>query len=301
MTALTVALRESSRASATIRSYVAITKPRIILLLLATTVPAMVVAEGGWPSTMLVIATLVGGAASAAGANAVNCWYDRDIDALMSRTQSRPLVQGEIPPLNAFLFGLALAVGAFAFLWATTNLLAAVLAWAAFLFYVFIYTVWLKRRSSQNIVIGGAAGAFPPMVGWAAVTGELSWAPVIMFAIIFFWTPPHFWALALRIAPDYRKASVPMLPVEAGAVATRRQILAYSIVLLPLTLSLLLTGEVGWLYGAAAGAAGLGFVAIAFGLWKWPERVPSMRLYTFSLAYLAAIFIVMAIDVAILG
>ncbi|MCY3506489.1 MAG: heme o synthase [Chloroflexi bacterium] len=301
MTALGLALRESSRASATIRSYVAITKPRIILLLLATTVPAMVVAEGGWPSTALVIATLVGGAASAAGANAVNCWYDRDIDALMSRTQSRPLVRGEIPPLNAFLFGLALAVGAFAFLWATTNLLAAVLAWAAFLFYVFIYTVWLKRRSSQNIVIGGAAGAFPPMVGWAAVTGELAWAPVIMFAIIFFWTPPHFWALALRIAPDYREASVPMLPVQAGEVATRRQILAYSIVLLPLTLSLLLTGEVGWLYGAVAGAAGLGFVAIAFGLWKWPDRVPSIRLYTFSLAYLAAIFIVMAIDVAILG
>ena len=301
MTALTLALRESSRFSATIRSYVAITKPRIILLLLATTVPAMVVAEGGWPSTMLVLATLVGGAASAAGANAVNCWYDRDIDALMTRTQSRPLVRGEIPPLNALLFGAALGVGAFAFLWATTNLLAATLTSAAFLFYVFVYTMWLKRRSSQNIVIGGAAGAFPPMVGWAAVTGELAWAPVIMFLIVFFWTPPHFWALALRIAPDYREASVPMLPVEAGEVVTRRQILAYSIVLLPLTLSLLLTGTVGWVYGAAAGAAGLGFVAIAFALWRWPERVPSMRLYTYSLAYLAAIFIFMSVDIAILG
>ena len=196
MTALAVALRESSRFSATVRSYVAITKPRIILLLLATTVPAMVVAEGGWPSTMLVLATLVGGAASAAGANAVNCWYDRDIDALMTRTQSRPLVRGEIPPLNALLFGAALGVGAFAFLWATTNLLAAGLTSRPFLFYVFVYTMWLKRRSSQNIVIGGAAGAFPPMVGWAAVTGELAWAPVIMFLIVFFWTPPHFWALA---------------------------------------------------------------------------------------------------------
>ena len=189
MTALALVLRASGRWSATIRSYVAISKPRIILLLLATTVPAMVVAEGGWPSTALVIATLVGGTASAAGANAVNCWYDRDIDALMRRTQSRPLVQGDIPPLNALLFGVALGVGAFAFLWATTNLLAGVLAAAAFLFYVFVYTVWLKRRSSQNIVVGGAAGAFPPMVGWAAVTGELAWAPVIMFAIIFFWTP----------------------------------------------------------------------------------------------------------------
>ncbi len=301
MTALALALRESGRWSATIRSYIAITKPRIILLLLATTVPAMVVAEGGWPSTALVIATLVGGAASAAGANAVNCWYDRDIDALMRRTQSRPLVQGEIPPLNALLFGVALGVGAFAFLWATTNLLAGVLAAAAFLFYVFVYTVWLKRRSSQNIVIGGAAGAFPPMVGWAAVTGELAWAPVIMFAIIFFWTPPHFWALALRIAPDYREAGVPMLPVQAGEVATRRQILGYSLVLVPVTLSLLLTGAVGWVYGAAAGLAGAGFVAIAFALWRWPERVPSMRLYTFSLAYLAAIFIFMGIDITILG
>ncbi len=301
MTALAIALRESSRASATIRSYVAITKPRIILLLLATTVPAMVVAEGGWPSTALVIATLIGGTASAAGANAVNCWYDRDIDALMRRTQSRPLVRGDIAPLNALLFGVALGIGAFAFLWATTNLLAAALAGAAFLFYVFIYTVWLKRRSSQNIVIGGAAGAFPPMVGWAAVTGELAWAPVIMFAIVFFWTPPHFWALALRLAPDYREAGVPMLPVEAGEVSTRRQILLYSLVLVPITLSLVLTGTVGWVYGAVAGAAGLGFVAIAFALWRWPERVPSMRLYTYSLAYLAAIFMVMAVDIAILG
>ena len=301
MTGLALVLRGSGRWSATIRSYVAISKPRIILLLLATTVPAMVVAEGGWPSTALVIATLVGGTASAAGANAVNCWYDRDIDALMRRTQSRPLVQGDIRPLNALLFGVALGVGAFAFLWATTNLLAGVLAAAAFLFYVFVYTVWLKRRSSQNIVVGGAAGAFPPMVGWAAVTGELAWAPVIMFAIIFFWTPPHFWALALRIAPDYREAGVPMLPVQAGEVTTRRQILAYSLVLVPITLSLLLTGTVGWVYGAAAGLAGAGFVAIAFGLWRWPERVPSMRLYTFSLAYLAVIFILMAIDIAILG
>ncbi len=300
MTALALALRGTSRWPATVRRYVAITKPRIILLLLTTTVPAMVVAEGGWPSTALVLATLVGGAASAAGANAVNCWYDRDIDALMRRTQSRPLVRGEIPPLNALLFGAALGVGAFAFLWATANLLAAALAGAAFLYYVFIYTVWLKRRSPQNIVIGGAAGAFPPMVGWAAVTGELAWAPLIMFAIIFFWTPPHFWALALRIAGDYREARVPMLPVESGEAVTRRQILLYSLTLAPLALALLLTGTVGWLYGAVAGAMSLGFATLAFALWHWPARVSSMRLYTYSLAYLAAIFIFMAVDTAIL-
>lgn len=301
MTTLGLALKESSKWTSTILSYVAITKPRIILLLLATTIPAMVVAEGGWPSTALVIATLVGGTASAAGANAVNCWYDRDIDAIMRRTQSRPLVRGVIPPLNALFFGITLGIGAFAFLWATTNLLAAALAGAAFLFYIFIYTMWLKRRSSQNIVIGGAAGAFPPMVGWAAVTGDLTWAPILMFAIIFFWTPPHFWALALRIADDYREAGVPMLPVEAGEAATRRQILAYSIVLIPITLAPLLTGVLGWLYGTVSALAGFGFVAIAFGLWRWPQRVPSMRLYTYSLLYLATIFIVMTVDIAILG
>ncbi len=301
MTAEAVAIQRTSRASTTIRSYVAITKPRIILLLLATTVPAMVVAAGGWPSTTLVIATLAGGAASAAGANAVNCWYDRDIDALMRRTRSRPLVQGTIAPRNALVFGIALGAGAFAFLWATTNVLAAGLAAAAFLFYVFVYTVWLKRRTSQNIVIGGAAGAFPPMVGWAAVTGDLAWAPLIMFAIVFFWTPPHFWALALRLAGDYREASVPMLPVEAGAAATRRQILAYSLVLVPVTLLLPLTGQVGWLYAVAAGLAGLGFVALAFRLWRWPEVMSPMHLYTFSLAYLAAVFLAMAIDIAVIG
>ncbi|HCV00703.1 MAG TPA: protoheme IX farnesyltransferase [Dehalococcoidia bacterium] len=301
MTTLALALKGSGKWTSTILNYVAITKPRIILLLLATTIPAMVVAEGGWPSTALVIATLVGGTASAAGANAVNCWYDRDIDAIMQRTRSRPLVRGVIPPLNALCFGITLGIGAFAFLWATTNLLAATLAGIAFLFYIFIYTMWLKRRSSQNIVIGGAAGAFPPMVGWVAVTGELAWAPILMFAIIFFWTPPHFWALALRIADDYREAGVPMLPVEVGEALTRRQILAYSIVLVPITLTPLLTGTLGWLYGTVTALAGFGFVAIALGLWRWPQHVPSMRLYTYSLFYLATIFIVMTVDIAILG
>ena len=301
MTAEAVALGRPNAAFTTIRNYVALTKPRIVLLLLATTIPAMVVAEGGWPSTWLVLATLIGGATSAAGANAINCWYDRDIDAVMSRTRLRPMATGEIAPWQGLTFGVVLGVIAFAFLWATTNLLAASLAVAALLFYVFVYTAWLKRRSTQNIVIGGAAGAFPPMVGWAAVSGEVTWAPLIMFAIIFVWTPPHFWALALRLADDYRDAGVPMLPVEAGAPATHRQILLYSLVLVPVTLLLPLTGEVGWLYAAAAGLAGIWFVALAFRLWRSPEAISPMRIYTFSLGYLAAVFLAMALDVAILG
>lgn len=301
MTAEAFTLGRPSAALTTLRNYVAITKPRIVLLLLATTVPAMVVAAGGWPSTWLVVATLIGGATSAAGANAVNCWYDRDIDAVMSRTRSRPMATAEIAPWHGLAFGVTLGTAAFVFLWVTTNLLAASLAALAFLFYVFVYTIWLKRRSSQNIVVGGAAGAFPPMVGWAAVSGELAWAPLIMFAIVFVWTPPHFWALALRLADDYRDAGVPMLPVEAGVPATHRQILLYSLVLVPVTLLLPLTGEVGWLYTAAAAFGGLWFVALAFRLWRSPEAISPVRIYTFSLGYLAAIFLAMALDVALLG
>ena len=301
MTAIAGARRVAPRLSAVVRDYVAITKPRIILMLLITTVPAMVVADGGWPSTALVIATLVGGAASAAGANAVNCWYDRDIDALMRRTRARPLPRGAIAPRHALLFGAALGAGAFALLWAAVNPLAAGLTAAAFLFYVFVYTVWLKRRSAQNIVIGGAAGAFPPLVGWAAVTGGIAWPPLVMFAIVFFWTPPHFWALSLRLADDYREAGVPMLPVAAGEAETRRQILAYSLVLAAVSLLLPLTGAVGWLYTAAAGAGGLIFAVLAFRLWRRPDAISPMRLYTFSLVYLAALFLAMALDVAILS
>ena len=182
---------------AAVRNYLSITKPAIILLLLITTVPAMVVAQGGWPSTWLVLATLIGGAASAGGANAVNCWYDRDIDAIMKRTRGRPLVTGEIDPAKGLAFGLALGAGAFVFLYATTTPLAAWLTLGAYLFYTVVYTMWLKRRTPQNIVIGGAAGAFPPMIGWAAVTGDMSWAAVVMFLIVFLWTPPH-WRFASR-------------------------------------------------------------------------------------------------------
>lgn len=285
----------------TIRNYVSLTKPRIIVLLLITTVPAMVVADHGWPSGWLVIATLIGGTLSAGGANAINCWYDRDIDAIMRRTRARPLVTGAIEPAHGLAFGVALGIGAFAFLWATTTLAAALLSMAALLFYVFVYTVWLKRRTPQNIVIGGAAGAFPPMVGWAAVTGDISLAAWVMFAIIFFWTPPHFWALSLRLEGDYAEAGVPMLPVTAGPAYTRIQILRYSVMLVIVSLVLGPAAQLGYIYYAAALGLGGVFIAMAYQLWRKPAITPPMNLYKYSLLYLAILFIAMGVDAAILG
>ena len=285
----------------TIRNYISLTKPRIIVLLLITTVPAMVVAEKGWPDTWLVIATLIGGTLSAGGANAINCWYDRDIDAIMRRTQSRPLVTGAIEPAHGLLFGVGLGVFAFAFLWGTTTLMAAVLATAALLFYVLIYTVWLKRRTPQNIVVGGAAGAFPPMVGWAAVTGDVSLAPLVMFAIIFFWTPPHFWALSLRLEGDYAEAGVPMLPVTNGPAFTRLQILRYSVMLVVVSLMLGPGGELSYIYYATALGTGALFIAMAYQLWRKPAGTPPIRLYKYSLLYLALVFVSMGVDAAVLG
>ncbi len=285
----------------TIRNYISLTKPMIIALLLITTVPAMVVAERGWPSSWLVLATLIGGSLSAGGANAINCWYDRDIDGVMRRTQSRPLVTGEIEPLHGLIFGIALGAFAFGFLWVTTTPMAAALALAALLFYVFIYTVWLKRRTPQNIVIGGAAGAFPPMVGWAAVTGEMSVAAWMMFAIIFFWTPPHFWALALRLEGDYAEAGVPMLPVTNGAGYTRTQILRYSVVLVVVSLLLGPAGDLSFIYYATALATGAAFVAMAARLWRKPASTRPIDLYKYSLLYLALLFVAMGVDAAVLA
>jgi protoheme IX farnesyltransferase len=285
----------------TVRNYVSLTKPRIISLLLITTVPAMVVAHHGWPSTWLVIATLIGGSLSAAGANAINCWYDRDIDAVMRRTQRRPLATGEIEPAHGLAFGVSLGAIAFVFLWATTTFAAAALALAALLFYVFIYTIWLKRRTPQNIVIGGAAGAFPPMVGWAAVTGDISLASVVMFAIIFFWTPPHFWALALRLEGDYAEAGVPMLPVTSGPAYTRLQILRYSVMLVAVSLLLGPAGDLKYIYYATALVSGGAFIGYAWQLFRRHESTPPIRLYKYSLLYLALLFIAMGVDAAILG
>jgi protoheme IX farnesyltransferase len=281
---------------ATIRGYIALTKPGIIVLLLITTVPAMVVADRGWPSNWLILATLIGGTLSAAGADTINCWYDRDIDAVMKRTRNRPLVTGIIQPSHALIFGIALGAIAFIFLWTTTTLAAACLSLSALLFYVFVYTMWLKRRTPQNIVIGGAAGAFPPMVGWAAVTGNVSLAACVMFAIIFFWTPPHFWALALRVRGDYENAGVPMMPVTNGPQYTRIQVLRYSGLLLVISMLLGPAAELSWIYMGTALVGGVVFLALAFQLWLRPGRTSPMRLFTFSLIYLAVIFVAMGLD-----
>lgn len=285
----------------TLRAYISLTKPRIIVLLLVTTVPAMVVAQGGWPGWWLVLATLAGGTLSAGGANTINCWYDRDIDGIMSRTRGRPLVRGVIDPAHALAFGVFLGATAFVFLWAATTLAAALLALTALLFYVFIYTIWLKRRTPQNIVIGGAAGAFPPMVGWAAVTGDVTWASVLMFGLIFLWTPPHFWALALRLKDDYAVAGVPMLPVTHGPAATRRQIVGYTAVLVASSLVLVPVASLGWIYAGTAVAGGGLFAWKAVRLWRRPEVTPPISLYKFSLLYLAVVFIAMGLDTALLG
>jgi len=301
MTIDAVALTSRPLWLTTIRNYIALTKPGIIGLLLVTTVPAMMVADRGWPGTMLVLATLVGGTLSAAGANTINCWYDRDIDAVMRRTRNRPLVTGAIHPNQALTFGIGLGAFAFLFLAVTTSFVAAVLSLAALLFYVLIYTMWLKRRTPQNIVIGGAAGAFPPMVGWAAVTGDVSWASFVMFAIVFFWTPPHFWALALRVRGDYLEAHVPMLPVIKGPAYTRTQVLIYSVLLVAVTLVLGPAGDLGWIYLGSALASGAVFVALAFQLWRRPETTSPMRLFSYSLLYLAIVFAAMGLDALILG
>ena len=285
----------------TVRNYVSLTKPGIIALLLVTTVPAMMVASRGWPGTWLVVATLIGGTLSAGGANAINCWYDRDIDTIMRRTRNRPLVTGAIYPAQALTFGIGLGAFAFLFLAVTTTVVAALFSLTALLFYVFVYTMWLKRRTPQNIVIGGAAGAFPPMVGWAAVTGNVTVASLVMFAIIFFWTPPHFWSLALRMKGDYAEAGVPMLPVTNGAPYTRTQIFMYSLVLVAVSVTLVPAANLGFIYLASAIGSGAVFVGLAGTLWRRPTPGAPMRLFSYSLLYLTIVFVAMGLDAAILG
>jgi len=219
-----------------LKGFVALTKPRIIELLLVETVPTMVVAKRGWPGLWLIVATIIGGALAAGGANAINMYVDRDIDAIMERTKGRPLVTGVVQPTEALIFAIALEIAAFAFLWYFVNLLSAVLAVSAMFFYVFVYTLWLKRRSASNIVIGGAAGAVPVLVGWTAVLNRLDWAPIVLFAIIFYWTPPHFWALAIKYKDDYAAADVPMLPVVRDLGTVTKRIVAYTVLLWALTL-----------------------------------------------------------------
>jgi len=285
----------------TAAAYVSLSKPRIITLLLITTVPAMILANDGLPSLWLMFATVVGGTLAAGGANAFNCYIDRDIDELMHRTQGRPLPLGKIEPANALVFGVTLEVLAFALLALSSNLLAATLALSATWFYVFVYTLWLKRRTPHNIVIGGAAGAVPPLVGWAAVTNNLAVAPVILFAIIFLWTPPHFWALSIKYRDDYARADVPMLPVVATLESTKNQIFAYTLVLVPVSLLLLATGTVGWIYGAAAVVLGGMFIVEAWRLRASEGAAGAMAVFRASIYYLAFIFIAVAADRLILG
>jgi protoheme IX farnesyltransferase len=280
-----------------VAAYVRLTKPRVIELLLVTTVPAMILADGEAPSLMLVLAVLLGGAAAAGGANTINCWIERDRDQLMRRTHDRPLPAGIVDPIHALVFGIALEVFAFAWLAVTVNLLAASLAVSATLFYVFVYTIWLKPRSPQNIVIGGAAGAVPVLVGWAAVTGELAAPAWVLFTIVFFWTPPHFWALALRYHDDYAAAGVPMLPVVKGTAAATRGILVYSLVVVATTLLLAPIGDLGFLYVVAAIVLGLGLVTEAVRLHRDPVR--ALSFFKFSNTYLAALFVAVAADVLI--
>jgi protoheme IX farnesyltransferase len=279
-----------------VRDYVALTKPRIIALLLVTTVATMFVADPSGPSVATLLWTMLGGYLAAGGAGAINHYIDRERDARMARTRGRPLVAGRIAPLHGLVFGVALGALAAAQLAVTVNALAAALALAGLLGYVLVYTVWLKPLTPQNIVIGGAAGAVPPLVGWAAATGGLSADALFPFAIVFLWTPPHFWALALLIKDDYARTGVPMLPVVRGEAETRRQILLYAVVLVAFTLVPVATGLFGWLYLACALALGGGFVGLAATLRRNPSRRAALRLYLSSLLYLALLFAAMAAD-----
>ena len=289
-----VAARRPGRSVAA--AYLALTKPRIIELLLVTTVPTMVVAARGLPDGWLVLATLVGGSLAAGGANAINMVVDRDIDRVMARTRGRPLVTGEITPTAALVFAVVLEVVAFVVLALAVNLLSAVLALSAMLFYVFVYTMWLKRTSSQNIVIGGAAGAVPTLVGWAAVTGHLALAPLVLFAIIFVWTPPHFWSLALRYRDDYAAAEVPMLPVVASFERTTRQIVIYTAVLWAATLLFGAVAGMGALDWVAAIVLGAVFLGYALRLQRDGSPARTMRLFGWSITYVTLLFGAMAAD-----
>jgi protoheme IX farnesyltransferase len=286
---------------AVVRDYVALTKPRVVVLLEVTAVAAMVMAARGWPGWHLVLYTVLGGWLAAAGANAINCWYDRDIDARMGRTRSRPLAAGRIEPRNALAFGIALATASFFLLSVAVNLLAASLAMAAFLFYVLVYTMWLKRSSMQNIVIGGAAGAIPPLVGWAAVQGNLDITALFLFAVIFYWTPPHFWALALLIRGDYARANVPMMPVVAGDAQTRRQILLYTMILVLVTILPMLTRSFGVVYLGGAALLDAALLAGALQTVRRPTSRSARRLFYHSMLYLALLFLVMAVDRVVAG
>jgi protoheme IX farnesyltransferase len=305
-----VSARLSLRAR--VAAYVALTKPRIIELLLVTTVPTMIVADRGLPSLWLMACTVAGGTLAAGGANAINMVVDRDIDRLMERTKGRPLVTGAMSPRAALTFAIGLEVLAFALLWGTVNLLSAVLAVAACLFYVFVYTLWLKRTSTHNIVIGGAAGAVPVLIGWSSVTGSLGWAPVVLFGVIFYWTPPHFWALAIRYRDDYSAADVPMLPSVVSLRTTSTRILGYTLVLWALSVAFSPVAGMGHLYLGSSIVLGGVFTWFALRLWRMGDgpgdlavvgstgdlqlRTTAMQTFAWSITYITLLFGAMALD-----
>jgi len=295
------AIPRTGRRGGLLRSYLALTKPRVIELLLVTTIPAMLLAARGVPSLWLILATLLGGSMAAGSANALNCVADVDIDAEMHRTRARPLVTHEVSIRHALIFGIALGVSAFGWLWATTNVLSALLAVATILFYVFIYTLLLKRRTAQNIIWGGAAGCMPVVIGWSAVTGTVSWPALVMFGVIFFWTPPHTWALAMKFREDYQRVGVPMLPAVASPVSVTRQIVVFS--WLMVAWSLLLVPVTSWVYATVAVIAGGWFVTMAHRLHAAVRSgavVKPMRLFHLSNTYLALVFVAIAVD-SVLG
>ena len=279
-----------------VRDYVALTKPRIIVLLLFTALGGMFLAAEGAPGITLTLLVLGAGALAAGGANALNQSLESDIDERMSRTRDRPVVTGSIPPGHALTFGIALNVIAFAVLSMWVNSISATLTLSATLFYVFIYTKLLKRTTPQNIVIGGAAGAIPPMVGWTAVTGYIDLPAIYLFAIIFFWTPPHFWALSLILKDDYAKAGVPMLPVVVGIDETKKAIFLYTWLVLALTLMFSATGPVGWIFVATCVILGVGFIFFAWRLMQQPGTRGARGLFFYSMVYLALLFLAIMVD-----
>ena len=300
MTVVAAGIRTEHGLAARARGFVALTKPRIIELLLVTTLPTMIVAARGWPGWELVVATLVGGTLAAGGANAVNMYVDRDIDSVMKRTRGGRSSPASSSPAEALGFAVALEVLSFAELWIFVNRLSAVLAVSATLFYVFVYTLWLKRTSRYNIVIGGAAGAVPVLVGWSAVRDSLSWTPVVLFALMFLWTPPHFWALAIRLRDDYRSVDVPMLPAVATVAETATRILRYSMAVAAVSLLFGWVAEMGAIYWISATLAGTAFCLGALDLRREPTDARAMRLFHWSIAYITVIFVAMAVDQLIL-
>lgn len=277
-----------------------LTKPRIIELLLVTTVPTMFLAAGGFPDLTTVVLTLIGGTLAAGGANVLNCYLDRDIDALMHRTAHRPSATGEISPRNIMIFGLALSAASVAFLSLFVNVASAALATFAIAFYVLGYTLLLKRRTNQNIVWGGIAGCMPVLIGWSAVTGSLSLAPVVLFLIVFFWTPPHYWPLSLRYREDYARAGIPMLPVDSEALVVTKQILLHSWAMVGMSLTLIPLASMSWIYSLSSVFLGAAFLSQAYALRTRVRRadadVKPMKLFHFSISYLALLFLAVGID-----